>query len=91
MKINETDDGIIFILSNQEIKKLRHTPQPMGVDVVKGDVKTRYSFISEKGWDNTLQKVVNDEKRLAKKVFDARKAQEHEASKEVTTVPDEVV
>lgn len=64
MRINETDTGILFILTNKEIKGIKRSLTSMSISVAKGDTKINYSFISEKAFDNQVKRVAKQELQL---------------------------
>ena len=80
MQVSETDNGILFILTNKEIKEIKRSPSSFSVSVSKGNEKLKYSFMSQKAWEEEFKRVAKQQQKEMKELEDERKRKEQSTS-----------
>ena len=79
MRVSETERGLLFILSNKDLKIIKRSRNGIGFNAAKNNEKTHYGFISEDHFEKQYQRQL----QMQQEIVD--EAKEQNDGKEGTT------
>lgn len=87
MKLIDRGDthGMMFVLSNKDLKAIKRSHKPVGFEVVRGDKKSAFSFISEVKYEQHLKDFKKQEEAVKehnKQAMESNKDETNEPSDE---------
>lgn len=68
MRVSETDRGLLFILTNKDLKAIKRSHNGIGFNAAKENIKTHYSFMSEDHFEKQYQKQLEEQQKLVNKL-----------------------
>lgn len=65
MQVNESENGMLFVLSNKDLKAIKRSHRPVGYNVAKEGENKYFSFMSEEAFNKQQRAFIEREKKKA--------------------------